>query len=112
MTVRPLALVTGGWRRIGGAIARKLAGEGWDLALHAHRASTFDNEFKAQLEWLGASVHPVSGDLEDPAYPPSLLAEVTDLAGRSRTFSSTVPRCSTMTAPTPSLLKRSSSISE
>jgi len=83
LSQRPLALVTGGWRRIGGAIARKLAGEGWDLALHAHRPSTFDNEFKAQLEWLGAAVHPISGDLEDPAYPPSLLADVTALAGRS-----------------------------
>lgn len=83
MTVRPLALVTGGWRRIGGAIARKLASEGWDLALHAHRPETFDGEFKAQLEWLGAAVSPLSGDLEDPAYPPQLLADVTAAAGRS-----------------------------
>lgn len=80
---RPLALVTGGWRRIGGAIARKLASAGWDLALHAHRASTFDAEFKAQLEWLGAAVHPVSGDLEDPAFPPRLLAEVAALSGHA-----------------------------
>lgn len=83
MTVRPLALVTGGWRRIGGAIARKLASEGWDLALHAHHAGTFDAEFKAQLEWLGAAVFPLSGDLEDPAYPPQLLTDVTAAAGRS-----------------------------
>ncbi|NLR71122.1 SDR family oxidoreductase [Novosphingobium sp. ERN07] len=80
---RPLALITGGWRRIGGAIARKLATEGWDLALHAHRADTFDAEFKAQLEWLGAAVHPVAGDLEDPAFPPTLLAQVGATAGHS-----------------------------
>ncbi len=79
---RPLALITGGWRRIGGAIARKLAEEGWDLALHAHRPSTFDAEFKAQLEWLGAAVFPVSGDLDDPAVPQQLLGEVIGMAGR------------------------------
>ena len=81
--MRPLALVTGGWKRIGGAIARKLATEGWDIALHAHRASTFDAEFKAQLEWLGAAVFPVAGDLEDPAFPPRLMVEVAASAGRS-----------------------------
>ncbi len=79
---RPLALVTGGWRRIGGAIARKLAGEGWDLALHAHHAGSFGAEFRAQLEWLGATVHPVSGDLDDPAFATRLLTEVGAAAGR------------------------------
>ncbi len=79
---RPLALVTGGWRRIGGAIARKLGSEGWDLALHAHHAGSFDAEFKAQLEWLGATVHPVSGDLDETAFAARLLAEVGKAAGR------------------------------
>lgn len=32
---RPLALVTGSWRRLGAHIAARLAGEGYDLALHA-----------------------------------------------------------------------------
>jgi len=82
---RPLALITGGWKRIGGAIARKLGAEGWDLALHAHRAATFDAEFKAQLEWLGAAVYPVAGDLDDPAFAP---------------ICSSIPRrCFTMIAP-------------
>jgi NAD(P)-dependent dehydrogenase (short-subunit alcohol dehydrogenase family) len=80
---RPLALVTGGWRRIGGAIARKLASEGWDVALHAHHAASFDAEFKAQLEWLGAAVFPVAGDLDDRDFPARLLAHVARDAGRS-----------------------------
>lgn len=32
---RPLALVTGSWRRLGAAIAGRLAQEGYDIALHA-----------------------------------------------------------------------------
>ena len=32
-TQRPLALITGGMRRLGAAIAMKLADEGYDLAL-------------------------------------------------------------------------------
>jgi len=79
---RPLALVTGGWRRIGAAIARKLAQEGWDLALHAHHAPTFDPEFTAQLQWLGAAVFPVAGDLGDSAFPGVMLADVVARAGR------------------------------
>lgn len=80
---RPLALVTGGWRRIGGAIARKLASEGWDLALHAHHPRSFDAEFTGQLQWLGAEVLPLAGDLDDPAVPARLLQEVREKAGRS-----------------------------
>lgn len=80
---RPLALVTGGWRRIGAAIARKLAGEGWDLALHAHHATSFDDEFAAQLRWLGAEVHAIAGDLDDPAFPAAMLADVAARGGRA-----------------------------
>ena len=44
---RPLALITGGWRRIGAAIATALAADGWDLALHAHHVEAFDEAFAA-----------------------------------------------------------------
>lgn len=32
---RPIALVTGSWRRLGAHVAARLAGEGYDIALHA-----------------------------------------------------------------------------
>ncbi len=64
-TERPLALVTGGWRRIGAAIARRLALAGYDLALHAHTAATFDTAFIAELGQLGAKVFPLACDLDD-----------------------------------------------
>jgi NAD(P)-dependent dehydrogenase (short-subunit alcohol dehydrogenase family) len=80
---RPLALITGGWRQIGAAIARKLAGEGWDLALHAHHAASFDTGFSQELAGLGAHVFALAGDLGDRALPGALLADVIARAGRA-----------------------------
>jgi len=83
MNPRPLALITGGWRRVGAAIARKLAGEGWDLALHAHRAATFDAAFSAELQALGAQVFALEAELSDPARAPRLPAEAAVMASRA-----------------------------
>lgn len=67
-TPRPLALITGGWRRIGAAIATTLAADGWDLALHAHHPSAFDLALENKLSALGARVRGISGDLADSDY--------------------------------------------
>lgn len=83
---RPLALVTGGWRRIGAAIARALAIAGYDLALHAHSAATFDHSFAEELSRLGAAVHPLTADLSDAAAASRLPAEAMALAGRAPTL--------------------------
>ncbi len=72
---RPLALVTGGWRRIGAGIARALATDGWDLALHAHHADAVDGALAAELRGLGASVEALSGDLAGEGLPERLLAQ-------------------------------------
>lgn len=80
---RPLAVITGGWRRIGAAIARRLAEAGWDLALHAHSDSTFDQDFADELAQLGAAVHPLAADLADAAAVTRLPAEAMALAGRA-----------------------------
>ena len=72
---RPLALVTGGWRRIGAAIARALAAEGWDLALHAHHADAFDDGFAAELKTLGARVTGLAGDVTTSNVPERLVAD-------------------------------------
>lgn len=83
---RPLALVTGGWRRIGAAIARALAAAGWDLALHAHSANTFDSALEAELEALGAVVHPLAADLADVEAVTRVPGEAAALAGRAPTL--------------------------
>lgn len=82
-TARPLALVTGGWRRIGAAIARALATAGYDLALHAHSASTFDESFADELARLGAAVFPLTADLADAEVASRLPAEAMAAAGRA-----------------------------
>jgi len=80
---RPLALVTGGWRRIGAAIARALATDGWDLALHAHHAESIDPNFATELGAAGAKVEGLPGDLTDPGCPSRLVAETAGKFGRT-----------------------------
>lgn len=82
-SARPLALVTGGWRRIGAAIARALANAGYDLALHAHSAATFDHSFADELTRLGAAVYPLAADLSDAAAVSRLPSDAMALAGRA-----------------------------
>jgi pteridine reductase len=67
-----LALVTGGYRRIGATIAAALARDGWTLALHSHSPAEPEGELAAALtEW-----HGFVADLSDSAALESLIAEV------------------------------------
>lgn len=63
---RPVALVTGGAKRVGAAIARQLHADGYDLALH-YRSS--EQEMRALVAELEASrpdsVLPLRADLSD-----------------------------------------------
>lgn len=77
--VSRLAIVTGGWRRIGAVIARRLAERGYDLALHAHHAEAIDPAFGAGL---GVEVRAVVGDLAEPGFAESLPRRVAEEWGR------------------------------
>ena len=81
--MRPVALVTGGWRRIGAAIARALAADGWDLALHAHHRDGLDPALARQLEQAGATVHGIAGDLVDADAPELVMRETVNAFGRA-----------------------------
>ena len=90
---RNTALITGAGRLagIGAGIARQLAAEGWDLVLAYWQdydarmpwGSEPDDVVRltAELEAIGAQVHTLPADLEDPAAAEQLLAEAVRLAG-------------------------------
>lgn len=75
-----LALVTGGFRRIGAAIARHLACAGFDLALHAHGAAEPEPALAAALESVRWA--PFRADLSSEAEIERLLRAVEDAFGR------------------------------
>lgn len=83
MARRPLALITGGWRRIGAAIARTLATNGWDLVLHGHRPESRDPTLAEELAGLGAAVHFLQGELADAEVVESLVGNAVALAGQA-----------------------------
>lgn len=80
----PLAIVTGGTRRIGAAIARRLAADGCDLALHAHASGPLDPELRQALG--GVRVETFAADLADPAAVDALVPAVAKRLGCAPTI--------------------------
>ena len=74
------ALVTGGARRVGRAIALGLAEAGCDLVLHYGSAEAGAAATAAEAEARGVRVAAVRADLADPGTPERLLAAAGDLA--------------------------------
>lgn len=58
------AFITGGTRRIGGAMAARLASAGYNLVLQTRDVRTVDPAFTARLEALGVRVELVALDLD------------------------------------------------
>ena len=74
---RPLALVTGGIRRLGLAIAERLAAASYDLALSSHIDGRPSFGFDASY------CHGFIADLSDPAAPAKLITDVIAHFGRT-----------------------------
>jgi pteridine reductase len=77
-----LALVTAGMRRIGAAIAARLASEGWALALHSRREDTPAPELAAVLAQDHTLWHSFVADFGDSAAVAALLPAVAAHFGR------------------------------
>ena len=82
MTKQGCALVTGAARRIGRAIAERLAHEGYDIVLHASARSTLDaRAIAADIVADGGRAHVLIADLADPAQAASLVQQATAALG-------------------------------
>jgi pteridine reductase len=73
---RPIALVVGGVRRVGLAMARELASSGMDLVLTYRSSEREAHEAEAALSKIGASVRIEQLELEDPDAIESFCAEI------------------------------------
>lgn len=73
---RPLALVTGGMRRLGAVIAAQLVGAGYDLALTSHGDGTPDAQLAGALEHNAPDWKHFPADLSAEGAADQLMAEV------------------------------------
>ena len=80
---RPVALVTGGARRVGATIARTLHDAGYDLALNYRHSGADASSLLGTLEQARpGSTLAVQADLADTARLPSLIEQVLTRFGR------------------------------
>jgi pteridine reductase len=82
MIPRPLALVTGGCRRIGAAICAALADAGHDLAIHGGASAAPESGLGERMEQAGASWRHFPADLADEAAVAALVPAVEAAFGR------------------------------
>lgn len=78
-----LALVTGGLRRLGAAIAGRLAEQGYALALHGRDSAEPEAGLAETLERHGTRWAPFTADLSRSAEVDALLPAVEDAFGRA-----------------------------
>jgi pteridine reductase len=80
---RPLALVTGGVRRLGAVIAARLAEAGYDLALSSHSDGTLEPALADAIQKAGVAWRHFAVDLSEPANAAMLISEAARHFGRA-----------------------------
>lgn len=80
---RPLALVTGGVRRLGAMIAARLADAGYDLALSSHGTGTPEAVLAEAIARNGCAWQHFAADLSDSAEASGLIGRVSAHFGRA-----------------------------
>lgn len=76
------ALVTGGARRVGRALALALARAGFDIAVHYNRSESEAQDTVREIESLGRRAVAISADLEDAAAVAPLIDATINALGR------------------------------
>lgn len=69
------ALITGGAKRLGRGMALSLAARGYDLVIHYQSSQAEAELLQAQVKDFGSSAHLLQGDLKDPHFIKSLIAD-------------------------------------
>ena len=82
MSVAPLALITGGKRRLGADIAARLAKAGYALALVSHLDKQPEDGLLEMLNEQQSEWHPFVADLDDPKNATPLITTVSAHFGR------------------------------
>lgn len=78
-----VALITGGARRLGAAITRRLHADGWRVVIHCQRSTTDADALAARLNSArAASSHVVQTNLAEAAAPERLIAAASARWGR------------------------------
>lgn len=78
----PLALVTGGAKRLGRAMAEYLAGRGWDVAIHYASSEADAAEVVQAIRDKGGNAHAFQADLLDEAQVQALMPVVVSHFGQ------------------------------
>ena len=79
--VRQRALVTGGSRGIGAECARRLAREGWDVAIHYNEGLPEAARLVEEIEASGGRAFALGADVADPARCAGLVAAAGEALG-------------------------------
>ena len=74
------ALITGAAKRVGAAIARDLAANGWHVLLHYHRSAEAATALASAIEANGGQATPLPADLADAAAAADLVSRAIDAA--------------------------------
>ena len=77
----PVALVTGGARRIGRAIVEDLAGHGFAVAIHCHDSRTEADAAAAEIARAGGKAATVVGDLGEPGSVAKIVGDAVAALG-------------------------------
>ena len=82
MNAKPVALVTGGTRGIGLAIALELARSGFDIAVNGRRPESDVSDALNAIQEAGAHAAYIRGDVGDDGSRSAMLDEIRDRFGR------------------------------